>query len=203
MKIQLSRFTNSVSTPEALERLEKVLMLPATARTALNVVFIYEDADSREWARNINERVCQLVGSHPVRPTWWKLSNLCEPGVLAAAVSTTMRADVIVLAVKTEEGLPLPFYAWVNNWLPHRLQGSGLLIALLGSSVEPTSRSGRIGDYLRAVAKQANLTFLLAQGASERAVATTSVVRNGKTNGHELNGYLRNGQRNHAVAVNR
>src|SRR5207237_786033 len=116
MKIQLSRFTNPASTTEALERLEKVLMLPATARTALNVVFIYEDADSREWARNINERVCQLAGSHPVRPTWWKLSNLCEPGVLAAAVSTTMRADVIVLAVKTEEGLPLPFYAWVNNW---------------------------------------------------------------------------------------
>jgi len=86
--------------------------------------------------------VGRLADTHAVRPTWWKLNNLFEPGVLAAAVSTAMRADIIVVAIRAEEGLPLPFYTWVNNWLPHRLQPGGVLVALQGKSAACTTRPG-------------------------------------------------------------
>src|SRR2546430_37182 len=117
MKIQLSSRSHSPSLSSAqqsLLRLEKLLILPSERTAALNVVFLYEDAETREWAREMHDGVCQIAGTHPVRPTWWKLTNLFEPGVLAAAVSTAMRADVVVIAIRAEEGLPLPFYTWVN-----------------------------------------------------------------------------------------
>src|SRR5262245_23764723 len=142
MKTHHSRINHqTLSITESLARLEKIVMLQP--RAALNVAFVYEDADTREWARDTYERVERLAGNQGVRPTWWRLSNLFEPGVLAAAVSTAMRADIVVIAVRTEEGLPLPFYTWVNNWMPHRLQSGGVLIALVGRSEQAAStRSG-------------------------------------------------------------
>lgn len=184
MKTQLSRLPNQNSVAaESIERLEKVLTLPRKAGAALNVVFIYEDADTREWAGEMNERISRLAASHPVRPTWWRLNNLCEPGVLAGAVSTAMRADAIVLAVRAEEGLPLPFYAWVNNWLPHRLQPGGVLIALIGKSCESTRCSGRVGDYLRTVGRQSGLNFLMDHRRNKPSTAANGSIRNGHMNG--------------------
>ena len=76
--------------------------------SGLNLSIVYEDAGSREWASDICRRVGQLVGQEIVRSTWWRLGDLSEPAVLAGAVSTAMRADIIVVALKAAEGLPLP-----------------------------------------------------------------------------------------------
>ena len=185
-------------------------MMPSQARAALNAVFVYEDAETREWAREIHDRVGRLADTHAVRPTWWKLNNLFEPGVLAAAVSTAMRADIIVVAIRGEEGLPLPFYTWVNNWLPHRLQPGGVLVALQGKPASCTTGSGRVGGYLRTVAKQGHLNFLLAQRKLDNSEARTEEANGMATNGVSRNGHtdfrrkvngLLNGQPTHGHAV--
>src|SRR5215471_6216847 len=127
------QLTNSVS----ISRLEKLITVSPNG-SPLNVALIYEDAQTREWAREVYERVAKLAGKQDVRPTWWRLDNLGDPGVLAAAVSTTMRADVIVLAARAGQGMPLAFYAWINAWLPNRFYSGGVLAALLFT----TERSG-------------------------------------------------------------
>src|SRR6516162_2815851 len=98
----------------------------------LSIVFVYQDSQTRKWAKEVYERVAKIAGQETARATRWRMSDLSEPGVLAGAVSTAMRADVIVVAVRTGEGLPLPFYVWVNAWLPHRGPQMGALVALLG-----------------------------------------------------------------------
>src|SRR5258706_11911792 len=93
-----------------------------------------------------------------------------------------MRADVIVLAVRAAEGLPLSFYAWTSAWCHNRLQLNGVLVALLGAPQKKHARSGRVGDYLRNVAKQARLHILI----EERNASAYPPV---PVNGHALNGH--------------
>src|SRR5258707_1912336 len=99
----------------------------AGGRHILNAVLVYEDAATRQWAREVFERVKREAGHENARATWWKIGDLNEPAVLAGAASMAMRADVVVLAIRRREGMPLPFYVWVNSWLPHRLQRTGPL----------------------------------------------------------------------------
>ena len=91
--------------------------------------------------------------------------------------------------------------------LPHRLQHGGVLVALQGKSDQQTSRSGRVGTYLRTVARQAHLNFLMApRKLARRILATEEVnttgrnglVANGQAISRLLNGHQRNG---HAVRM--
>jgi len=159
MNTQIAKRENRTS--ESINQLEKLLTISAEDGSPLNVALIYEDAQTREWARDAYERVTKLAGEQGVRPTWWNLENLGNPGVLAAAVSTAMRADVIVLAARAAEGMPLAFYAWINAWLPNRFHRGGVLAALLGETKRSGARQQRVGEYLREVARQGRMSFLV------------------------------------------
>jgi hypothetical protein len=146
---------------ESIARLEKLVAISPKGGMAVNIALIYEDAPTREWAREAYDRVVKLAGKQGVRPTWWNLDNFGDPGVLAAAVSTAMRSDVIVVAARAGEGMPLAFYTWINAWLPNRFQGGGVLAALLGKTERSSARPGRVAEYLREVARQGRMNFLL------------------------------------------
>ena len=133
---------------------------------SLQISMIYDDAETRQWARDVYERLEKVAGTNGVRATWWKMSDLSAPGVLAGAVSTAMRANVIVVSTLASEGLSLPFYVWAETWLPHRLPGPGALVALLGASEQPVSQqpvfgAGRVKEYLRAVAREGRMDFVV------------------------------------------
>jgi len=177
---------------EQIALLDKHIVLSPKGDSPISFVCVYEDTESREWAGEVFGRVSKLAGRQGVRPTWWRMSNLNSPGVLAAAVSTAMRADVIVVSVRAAEGLPLPFYAWSSTWSQHRFQTAGLLVALLGEPEQPGAKSGRIGDYLRVVARGARLDFLLelrdlapeTNGAMKGEIDGQSVENAQVVNGH-------------------
>jgi hypothetical protein len=157
MNTQTSRSSNR----SLHSRLDKVVIVPPGSGSPVNLVMIYEDDQTREWTKEVHDHVLKLSGEQGVRPTWWRLHNLDEPGVLAAAVSTAMRADVVVIAVRAIEGLPLSFYTWASSWTRNRLQLNGALVGLLGTQRKMNGRAGRVGDYLRTVARQARLDFIL------------------------------------------
>ena len=179
MNTQSESTKKQLTNSESISRLEKLITVSPKNGSALNIALIYEDAQTREWAREVYERVAKLAGKQDVRPTWWNLDNLGDPSVLAAAVSTTMRADVIVLAARAGQGMPLAFYAWINAWLPNRFYNGGVLAALLGKTARSSARPERVGEYLREVARQGRMNFLLetrrlqpeANGANGRAQA--------------------------------
>ena len=159
MKKQTQRLVHLNGSAQ-LSSLDKLIPVTAKPGASINAVFIYEDATTREWAREAHDRVLKLAGKEALRPTWWKLDNLRAPGVLAAAASTAMRADVIVIAVAGTDTLPLPFYTWISSWQPNRLRGGGVLAALVGKTKQAGARSARIAKYLREVARAARLEFL-------------------------------------------
>jgi hypothetical protein len=153
--------------------LNQVTHASASEDYALNLTVVYHDARTQSWAREVYDRVASVAGREWVHATWWKVSDLVEPGVLAGAVSTAMRADVVVVAIDAAEGLPLPFHVWIDNWLPHRKQATGCLFALIGRSGPANAHSSRVREYLREVARMGRFEFLLeerrllAQSAAE------------------------------------
>jgi hypothetical protein len=159
MKKQTQRLVH-INGSAQLARLEKLVPVTSKPGASVNAVFVYEDATTREWAREAHDRMLKMAGKEAFRPTWWRLDNLRAPGVLAAATSTAMRADVIVVAVAGTDALPLPFYTWISSWLPNRLQAGGVLAALVGKTTQASARSGRIAKYLKEVARAAHLEFL-------------------------------------------
>jgi hypothetical protein len=126
----------------------------------LNVAVFYQDAPTRNWARQLCDRVQTLVGQEHIHSTWWKMGDLREPGVLAGAVSMTMRADVIVVALHASQPLQLSFYLWAEAWLPHRFPATGSLLALIDLPRSPSRHSDEAREYLRTVARQGRLDFL-------------------------------------------
>src|SRR5215471_6276870 len=109
-ELAMLRRTNPMMSLQKL-----VTGLPAS-EYQMNITVVYQDAQTRRWAGDIYQKVEGLLGTKVVRGTWWNLADLLEPGVMAGAVSKAIRADMIVVAVSGSEGLPLPFYFWVNAW---------------------------------------------------------------------------------------
>ena len=146
---------------------------PAASDTehVLNVTVVYEDAAACQWAREAYNQMVIGAGKQTVRGTWWKLEELSHPPVLAGAVSKAMRADVIVVAIRTTEGFPLPFYVWVNSWLPHRVHGAGTLVALIATPDQTGLNRRRAADYLRAVARRARMHFQITERSVVRDAA--------------------------------
>jgi hypothetical protein len=136
------------------------------------VTVVYEDEPTRQWAREVCERVAKLLGNEAVRGTWWKMSGLAEPAVLAGAVSMAMRADVLVVAIHAAEGLPLPFYVWTEAWLPHRAGVDVALVALITIPERPSLQLERAREYLRSVARQGRFDFLLEERKLEAGFGT-------------------------------
>jgi hypothetical protein len=149
--------------PDPMMSLEKLVTGLPTAEYILNVTVVYQDSQSRKWAGEIYQKLESILGAKSVRATWWNLADLMQPGVMAGAVSKAIRADMIVVAVSASEGLPLPFYFWVNAWLPNRITSTGALVGLLGLPVPRTSESGRLRKFLRVVARRTRLDLLVAE----------------------------------------
>jgi len=138
-----------------------------------SIMVLYPDPQCLAWAREVCDRVPGLIGPEAARSTWWKIGDLNSPAVLAGAVSTAMRADVIVVSLYAAEVPPLPFCIWVDAWLPHRPRVAGVLLALVARAGRPVSNSDRVREYLRVVARQARLDFLI----EERMMAATPFTR--------------------------
>jgi hypothetical protein len=143
--------------------LEKLVTGLPASEYEMNVTVIYQDSQSNKWAGEVYQKLETLLGARTVRGTWWNIADLVEPGVLAGAVSKAMRSDMIIIAVSASEGLPLPFYYWVNAWLPNRVARAGALVGLLGAPVPHTPESGRLRKYLRTVARRSRMDLLVAE----------------------------------------
>jgi hypothetical protein len=160
-QVQASVIMKSNAAIEQLGALDKVIAsLPAPAG-ALNPVYLYEDAQTRNWVRGVHERLERLAGGG-VRATWWRLGDFSQAGVLAGAVSTTIRAGLVVVALRGSEGLPLPFYVWVNSWLPHRVPGTSALISLLEQSGKASFYAQQVRAHLKAVAVRGGMKSIMA-----------------------------------------
>jgi hypothetical protein len=142
-------------------KLQNAITITPRPGYTLNMTLVYHDETSQAWAREVYQKVGKLVGRDSVRAMWWKIDDLACPGVLAGAVSTAMRANIIVAAVDSTQELPLPFHVWVNTWLPNRLHAAGCFIGLIGTPEKSRAGAKKTAEYLRATAQRGGFEFLI------------------------------------------
>jgi len=163
------------SDANQLGSLEKLVTGLPASECAMEITVVYDEAQTHAWAVEVYQKMQRILGAQAVRGTWWNVADLAEPGVLAGAVSKAIRSDLVVVAVSCSEGLPLPFYFWVNAWLPHRGNGLGALVALLAAPVHKTSQSGRLKRYLQSVARRARMDWIVGERiAADRIVKSSA-----------------------------
>jgi hypothetical protein len=125
----------------------------------LNVTMVYQDLRTWDWAAGIGRRMTELIGKESISAAAWRISDLAQPGILAEAVASAARADVVVAAVYAAEELPSDLCVWFDVWLPRRTRSTGALVALIGLSEEGCHRASRAQDYFQAVAHKGRMDF--------------------------------------------
>ena len=120
---------------------------------------VYQDLTTREWATEMWDRVAELVGKESINAASWKISDLARPGILAEAVESAARADVVVAAVSAAEELPGDLYVWFDIWLPRRTRSTGALVALIGLPEATSHQAAHAQEYFQAVARKGGLDF--------------------------------------------
>lgn len=177
-----------IKKTSSLARLHNVISgLLGTGRGP-SVTYLYQDEPSHAWAKELHARILRLAVTEGVRATWWKIHDLHIPGILAGAVSTAVRADIIVVAARSE-GLPLPFYVWANSWWPHRADAPGTLVTLVGMPDPLASAPSSISHYLGALAQQARLKFLPVEPWSLSFSPSAGQNGSSPVNGAPVNGF--------------
>ena len=96
---------------------------------------------------------CQIV-EHIWLFSTFRLRELQEIAAQEAA-----EADLIVISVHQEEGLPAEVKGWINLWLRQKNSHRAVLVALLDPPTEGESDSTEA--YLRGVAKRGGMDFLV------------------------------------------
>ena len=83
----------------------------------------------------------------------WKYEVLREPRLFDVAARETARADMIVLAIRQSQELPIEVRRWIEHWLPSRQAGSGVLVTLLGSGPGHVGGATTVEATLRQLAE--------------------------------------------------
>jgi hypothetical protein len=151
---------NANNGPEQPVSPDEPVLSSSESDYILNIVGVFQDHVTREWAEQSFHRATQLAGEERIQNSWYHANSLSDPAILVEAVQATLAADVIVVAVYAADELPVDLYVWFDAWLPRRLSRAGALAAVVGVDAPLQPQSLRTFDYLEAVARKAQLDFI-------------------------------------------
>jgi hypothetical protein len=153
------------------ERLRKPLDNTAAKelKHAVQVAMVYDDATGQLRACRLCEQARDWLGGECLNFASWKIREMDRIEVLPQAVQAATEADVILVSLAGERGLPIALCVWIDIWLPRRGGKPGALVAIF-DNLSPLSRA-----YLEAVARRAGLDFFAHDGTSSRGL--TDVFR--------------------------
>jgi hypothetical protein len=154
----------------------------------LEVVLLYEDALTEEWAWEQSRHMTRLSLERRTRCCGWKVNELNEPDIFEKAAKAALEADLLVLCAQANKDLPLAFYAWADSWLPYRSGRAGTLALVLGRAQKPTSRSPRLREHLQAVARLAGMSFVVTERGTPPLIPEKAFVQNFMTGRQVLRG---------------
>ena len=147
----------SITAPNRTVASAQAASFTKETEPALRVATVYQDPLTRHWARELWDRVGQLVGQGGICHQSWKIGDLTDAQASTGAVQAAPEADVLVVSVRDAGELPINLCVWIDAWMPRR---AGALVALIGVCPQPNVQSGRVHAYLEAVARRVGLDFL-------------------------------------------
>lgn len=124
------------------------------------LAIIYEDANSRDTAINLCDRLLHhFRGDLNFDATWWQCRFLGDPVLAERAAAAASLADIIVVTARDPDNLAMEAKTWFEQWVVPRVQPGGAL-AWLPTLAEPPHVRGIASSYLEGLAYRARLDFL-------------------------------------------
>lgn len=126
-----------------------------------SAVVLYEDLATRDRALEICDRLVRKFWADvEFQFNWWRFDFLNDSALAGDAVRLAARSELILLAAHAGRELPTPVKNWIENWLPLREPGFGVLVAMIGTEVDRFKGLSPIHVYLREAAQRANMDYL-------------------------------------------
>ena len=102
-----------------------------------SVVVVFEDAATRQQAVEVCDHLVKRFWTDfELAVSWWSCAMLEQPVLASDALQKAAEADLLIFALGTEEGLPMPVQEWIETWLSMRGERDGALVDLLVKEVE-------------------------------------------------------------------
>ncbi len=128
------------------------------SKTPFNVVVAYDDVPMGVRAKHVLDSIgrtlapdCHLVVNI------WKFSMLHLTELAESAVIEAVAADMIILALREDNGVPHETKTWIEAWLQRRASAAGALVLLFDPDNQPSVSARSAHAYLEGVGKRSNL----------------------------------------------
>lgn len=188
-----------VETLKPTVSVDDVTIVADESGYVLNIVGIYQDTVTRDWAIQICQQATQSARVGHVQNSWFNVHSLGDSGVFEDAVGAALRADVIVVSIYAADELPLELCVWFEAWLARRPVRVSALTALIGVADPLDSESLRTIKYLEGVARKGQLDFIpqerqrpvVSLGSPARQPASTTALALQKRYGPRYDAYYR------------
>jgi len=126
-----------------------------------SVVVVFEDAATRQQAVEVCDHLVKRFWTDfELAVSWWSCAMLEQPVLASDALQKAAEADLLIFALGTEEGLPMPVQEWIETWLSMRGERDGALVDLLVKEVEAGEAPAERHGYLRQVAHRGGMDYL-------------------------------------------
>jgi hypothetical protein len=126
----------------------------------LNTVVIYEDGPTGRRAKLFCDKlVRELENECAFSLELWSFQILAIPEFRESAADAAAKADLVVLSLHGEAGLPPRVREWIEIWSRQILDSGPPLIALVDNPAMRDSRNASTLAYLRGVAERIGVDF--------------------------------------------
>lgn len=127
-----------------------------------DLVVAYEDTTTRNRAMQLYDHLAQeLLDDYDFQCSWWKLDHLDNPGICEQAADAAAEANMIIVSLRGDQGLPTVFHRWLEGWLSRRGDQKSALVLLLGDNGERRDQPRRLRLQLQQAARQARMDFFV------------------------------------------
>jgi hypothetical protein len=128
-----------------------------------NVVIAYEDFASGQHAKYILDSIAhqQVELGCEVAHNLWKFDALRMPRLRKIAANDAVMADLIILALHEDYGVPAHIKTWIESWLPQKPGQAATIVVLLDAEDELSDCIPLTRACLRDVAQRGGMEFFL------------------------------------------
>lgn len=126
-----------------------------------NVVIAYENFESGKQAKATYDFLVENLGTNcKFSSQMWKFDVLGIPKLREMAAKDAAAADIVILACKGSNRLPIEVKAWIELWLAEK-NNSIALVALFEAPEGNLEQLEATREYLSSVAKRGQMEFFM------------------------------------------
>jgi hypothetical protein len=131
---------------------------PASPAVPYSVVVLHESAEAQERATELCTQLAAQLGIHfEVNCLAASTEGIQDPALAQDLAGESTQADMVVVALDSDEHLPESVRAWVEVWCERRARGGGALVSVV--CAEHHRPDSPVCYYLREAAHRARMSY--------------------------------------------